>query len=122
ALEFAQASEAWVKKHLSKPFFQIWQELNGAYVFELALGEHETYYTIQKVKTFTPASRDRAFVFAQLAKNIENACIKARKYKLAAQRVVIFLRTQQFRDVGLEIDLSGPTQFPNDILRAVRPV
>jgi hypothetical protein len=45
--------------------------------------------------------------------------VKARKHKLAAQRVVIFLRTQQFRDTGLEIDLSGPTQFPNNILRAV---
>jgi DNA polymerase-4/DNA polymerase V len=119
ALEFAQREEPWVKKHLSKPFFQIWQELNGHYVFELALGEHETYYTIQKVKTFTPASSDRAFVFAQLAKNIENACIKARKYKLAAQRVVILLRTQQFRDFGLEVELTRPTQFPNDILRAV---
>ena len=71
------------------------------------------------MKTFTPALSDRAFVFAQLAKNIENACIKARKYKLATERVVIFLRTQQFRDTVLEIDLSGPTQFPNDILRAV---
>src|SRR5262252_10573369 len=121
ALEFAQVSEAWVKKYLSKPFYQIWQELNGHYVFELALGEHETYYTIQKVKTFTPASSDRAFVFAQLSKNIENACIKARKYKLAAQRVVIFLRTQEFRDLGLEVELSGPTQFPNDILHAVTP-
>jgi DNA polymerase-4/DNA polymerase V len=119
ALEFAQRQELWVKKFLSKPFFQIWQELNGQYVFELALGEHETYYTIQKVKTFTPASRDRSFVFAQLAKNIENACIKARKYKLATQRVVIFLRTQEFQDFGLEVDLSGATQFPNDILRAV---
>src|SRR5438552_19196359 len=114
--------EAWVKKYLSKPFYQIWQELNGHSVFELVTGEHETYYTIQKVKTFTPASSDRAFVFAQLAKNIENACIKARKYKLATERVVIFLRTQQFRDLGLEIDLSGPTQFPNDILRAVTHV
>jgi DNA polymerase IV len=121
ALAFAQREEPWVKKHLSKPFFQIWQELNGQYVFELAVGEHETYYTIQKVKTFTPASNDHAFVFAQLAKNIENACIKARKYKLATQRVVIFLRTQQFRDFGLEIDLSGPTQFPNDIVKAVTP-
>jgi DNA polymerase IV len=121
ALEFALRPEAWVKKYFSKPFYQIWQELHGQYVFELATGEHETYYTIQKVKTFTPASSDRAFVLAQLAKNIENACIKARKYKLATQRAVIFLRTQQFRDVGLEIDLSGPTQFPNDILRAVRP-
>ena len=52
---------------------------------------------------------------------ITPACIKARKYKLATQRVVIFLRTQQFRDFGLEIDLTGPTQFPNDILRAVTP-
>jgi DNA polymerase IV len=121
ALEFAQRPEAWVKRSLSKPFFQIWQELNGHYVFELALGEHETYYTIQKVKTFTPASSDRAFVFAQLSKNIENACMKIRKYKLATQRVVIFLRTQEFRDRGLEIDLSGPTQFPNDILHAVTP-
>ena len=73
------------------------------------------------MKAFTPASSDRAFVFAQLAKNIENACIKTRKYKLAAQRVVIFLRTQQFRDFGFEIDLSGPTPFPNDIVKAVAP-
>jgi nucleotidyltransferase/DNA polymerase involved in DNA repair len=121
ALEFALRPEAWVKKYFSKPFVQIWQELNGHYVFELATGEHDTYYTIHKVKTFTPASSDRAFVFAQLAKNMENACIKARKYKLATQRVVIFLRTQEFRDFGLEVDLSGPTQFPNDILRAVTP-
>jgi DNA polymerase-4/DNA polymerase V len=121
ALEFTQRPEAWMKKHLSKPFYQIWQELNGQYVFELALGEYDTYYTIQKVKTFTPASRDRAFVFAQLAKNIENACVKIRKYKLATQRVVMFLRTQEFRDFGLEVDLSGPTQFPNDILHAVNP-
>ena len=34
---------------------------------------------------------------------------------------MIFLRTQEVRDFGLEIDLSGPTQFPNDILRAVAP-
>jgi DNA polymerase IV len=121
ALAYARREEPWVKKHLSKPFYQIWQELNGHYVFELVTGEHETYYSIQKVKTFTPASSDRAFVFAQLSKNIENALIKARKYKLAALRVVIFLRTQQFRDFGLEVDLTGPTQFPNDILRAVTP-
>src|SRR5262249_34980456 len=93
-----------------------WERRGG-----VALGGHETYYTIQKFKTFTPASSDRAFVFSQLAKNIEKACIKARKYKLASQRVVIYLRTQEFRDFGLEIDLSGATQFPNDILHAVNP-
>src|SRR5215472_13083696 len=85
ALQFAQRPEAWVKKSFSKPFYQIWQELNGAYVFELVTAEHETYHTIQKVKTFTPPSRDHDFVFAQLAKNIENACVKMRKYKLATE-------------------------------------
>jgi DNA polymerase-4/DNA polymerase V len=121
ALQFAQRPEAWVKKHFSKPFYHIWQELNGAYIFELVTGEHETYHTIQKVKTFTPPSGNRDFVFAQLAKNIENACIKLRKYQLATERVLIFLRSQDFHDTGLEMDLSGPTSFPNDILRVVSP-
>ena len=119
ALQFAQRPEAWVKKHFSKPFYEICQELNGASVLELATGEQEPSYSIQKVKTFTPPSQDKAFVFAQLAKNIENACLKARKYKLATRCVVIFLRTQEFRDLGHEVELSGPTHFPNDILRAV---
>ena len=121
ALQFAKRPEAWVQKYFSKTFYEIWQELNGQCVFEIVTGEHDTYYSIQKVKTFTPPSADKAFVFAQLAKNIENARIKIRKYKLAAQRVVIFLRTQQFQDLGLEVDLSGPTQFPSDIIRAVTP-
>src|SRR5215813_8198492 len=121
ALQFAQRPETWVKKHFSKPFYQIWQELNGAYVFALVTGEHETYHTIQKVKTYTPASSHRDFLFAQLAKNIENACIKLRKYQLATECVLIFLRSQDFHDTGLEMDLSGPTSFPNDILRVVSP-
>ena len=121
ALDFARKPEAWVKQHFSKPFYQIWQELNGSYVFALVTGEHETYHTIQKVKTFTPPSSHRDTVFAQLAKNIENACIKLRRYKLATDRVLIFLRTQDFHDKGLEMDLSGPTSFPNDIRRVVSP-
>src|SRR5215467_2811407 len=121
ALQFAQRPETWVKKYCSKPFHQIWQELNGAYIFELVTGEHETYHTIQKVKTFTPPSNHRDTVFAQLAKNIENACIKLRKYRLATERVLVFLRSQDFHDTGRELDLSGPTSFPNDILRVVSP-
>jgi DNA polymerase-4/DNA polymerase V len=119
ALHFARQPEAWVKKHFSKPFYQIWQELNGASIFELVTGEHDTYHIIQRVKTFTPASGNRDIVFAQLAKNIENACIKLRKYKLATERVLIFLQSQDFHDTGLEMDLSRPTSFPNDILRVV---
>ena len=41
ALQFAQQPEAWVKQYFSKPFYQIWQELHGDYIFELVTGEHE---------------------------------------------------------------------------------
>ena len=29
ALQFARRLEVWVKKTLTKPFYEIWQELNG---------------------------------------------------------------------------------------------
>ncbi len=54
-----------------------------------------------------------------LEAQVTEQCIKVRKYKLANQEVVSFLRTQGLRDQGLEVKLSGPTQFPNDILRTV---
>jgi DNA polymerase-4/DNA polymerase V len=89
ALALARRPEAWVTAFLSKPFYEIWQELNGKSVLPLETEEQSTYQSIQKVKTFTPPSCDGVFVFAQLSKNIENACIKARKYRLAAREVFI---------------------------------
>jgi len=74
ALEYARASEQWVRANLTKPFYQIWQELHGQYVMQLDTTQKDSYASIQKMKTFTPASLDPAFLFAQLSKNIENAC------------------------------------------------
>ena len=51
ALQFARQPEAWVKKHFSKPFYHIWQELNGASIFELVTGE--------RMKPTTPSRRSR---------------------------------------------------------------
>src|SRR4030095_6694656 len=97
ALDFARQPEFWVNKWLTKPGYEIWQELNGHSILPLITEEKSTYQTIQKVKTFTTPSSDRNFVFSQLSKNIESACIKARRYRLAAQGAAIFLKTQQFR-------------------------
>ena len=119
ALEFARQNEDWVKAHFYKPHYEIWQELNGRYVLELNTSEKQSYQSIQKVRTFTPPSSNRDFVYSQLAKNIENACIKARRYCLAAKRIVIFLRTQDFHDRGLEIKFSRPTAFPNEIIKVI---
>lgn len=121
ALDFARKDELWVKKWLTKPFYETWQELNGRSVFPVITEEKSTYHSIQKVKTFTPPSQDRTFVFSQLSKNIENACIKARKYKLAAKRAVIMLKTQAFRMQWVEVRLSRITAFPQDIIKAIEP-
>ncbi len=120
ALDFAVRPEEWITGHLSKPFFEIWSELNGRSVLPVNTVEKSSYASIQKFKTFTPPSDNKEFVFAQLSKNIENACIKARRYNLATQNIIIMLRTQDFRDTGLEIKLSARTSIPTDIIAHVR--
>lgn len=120
ALEFARQSEEWIRAHLSKPYYEIWMELNGHSVLSVHTEQKTSYSSIQKFKTFTPPSNDREFVFSQLSKNIENACIKARRYNLATSDVVILLRTQDFRDAGLDIRLSKATNFPTDIIRSIQ--
>jgi DNA polymerase-4/DNA polymerase V len=120
ALEFARKDEAFVAKHLSKPYQEIWHELNGRSVYPVTTETKSSYQSISKAKTFTPASCDETFVFAQLAKNLENACIKARRYHLAAARVVVFLRKQDFTGSGVELKLSRPTAYPVELFELVR--
>ena len=79
-----------------------------------------SYQSISKVRTFTPPSHDATFVFAQLAKNLENACIKARRYRLAANRLIVFLRKQDFSSTGVEIKLTRPTAYPVELFGPLR--
>lgn len=120
AYDFASKDEAWVRAHVSKPYFETWQELNGTVANELNLTGRDTYQSISKTKTFTPPSNDIGFIHAQLSKNIENACIKARRWNLSAPLVFFFLKTQDFRYHGYEVPLPFPTSNPVDILREVR--
>jgi DNA polymerase-4/DNA polymerase V len=116
ALDLARRDEQWVRTTLTKPHIQIWQELRGVAVIPLEVGEKHTYQSISKTKTFTPPSNDRAFLLAQLSKNTENACIKARRYHLDARRVFFLLRTQGYRHAGYELVLSCPTNVPSAIV------
>lgn len=122
ALDFALAPEYWVKQNFSKPFYEIWQELNGQSVYSLQLEAKTDYASIQKTKTFTPPSSEKSFVFSQLSKNIENACIKARRYNLAAKEAYIFLKTQDFNYYGLEIKFERGTSVPIDMIREAESV
>lgn len=120
ALEFAGKEEGVITKHLSKPYREIWNELNGKSVCPVLTESRSSYQTISKTKTFTPPSDDAVFLFAQLSKNLENACIKARRHKLAALRLFLFLRKQDFEDAGVEIKLNHATAYPAEILGPLR--
>ncbi len=119
AQDFAERDEVWVRKMLTKPTIEIWHELNGEVMNELNTEGRHTYQSISKTKTFTPPSTDQKFVYSQLSKNIENACIKARRWNLAAPAAFFFLKTQDFKYHGCEITLPHPTAIPQDILREV---
>jgi len=120
ALEFARKDERFIQKHLSKPYQEIWHELNGRSVYPVTTESKSSYQSISKAKTFTPPSNDKTFIFAQLSKNLENACIKARRYKLAPTRLIIFLRTQEFRNTGIEMKLNRPSAYPSDLFGLLR--
>ncbi|MES2953433.1 MAG: DNA polymerase IV [Patescibacteria group bacterium] len=116
SLELAEKPREWVERHFSKPMVALWRELNGEYVMELNREENSAPKSIQKFKTFTPPSSDFDFVFSQISKNIENACIKARRYGLASPRMQLVLREQNFRMYGIDITFSRKTAYPNEIV------
>ncbi len=118
-LEFATKSEDWVKAKMTKPHYEIWQELRGKVVYELDKKPKHKYQSISKTKTFTPPSSARQMVFSQLSKNIENACIKARRHGLAATKFFFYLKSQDFRYYGLEVKLSRATIIPTEIIDLV---
>jgi DNA polymerase-4/DNA polymerase V len=120
ALDFAKRDIEWVAKYLSKPFQEIHRELNGHFVYPLIIGEKHDYSSISKTKTFTPPSKDKAFVFSQLSKNIENACIKLRRHNLYTKRFAFFLKTQDFHYQGLEFKLLEAVSVPQEIVGAIR--
>jgi len=112
ALAFAQMPEKTVLQKFTKPGVEIWQELRGRSVYPVTTGEKSSYASISKTKTFAPPSSNAEYLFAQLMRNMESACIKARRYSLAPNRIVVFLKKQDFHSVGSEAKLSRPCACP----------
>ncbi len=122
AWEFTQKPIEWVEKKMTKPHQEMWHELNGRSIHAVQEKERDDYKGISKTKTFTPASTNPKYVFAQLSKNIENAFIKCRRHGLAAQRMSLYLKTNDFRYHGMEIRLNRATSFPNETMPLVAEV
>jgi len=122
AWDFINKDFDWVQKKLSKPYQEIWQELKGEVTYEINTEEKNSYSSISKTKTFTPASSEKKFVYAALLKNLENACIKSRRHCLAAKKIMIFVKKQDFSIEGLEAKISRASNNPNDLIPIISPL
>lgn len=120
ALQFIWKPKEWVEAHFTKPHQEIWHELRGTLIYELTTEAKHDYQSISKTKTFSPSSSDHSYVLAQLSKNIENACIKARRHNLAAKEIFFYLKTHEFRYRGLELKLPRATNLPIEIMELVK--
>lgn len=112
ALEFALLSEEFITSHLSKPYYEIWQELRGIKIFELQFNKKETYKSISKTETFTPPTNDKELLWSRLMSHVEDAFKKARIYSYTVGKVDIFLKTQKFAYKTATYKLLTKTAFP----------
>jgi DNA polymerase-4/DNA polymerase V len=115
ALEFARLPEDTVRKRFTKPGGEIWRELRGESVYPVIPEEKSTYASISKMKTFAPPTGDREYLFAHLLRNLESACIKARRYNLAPRKIVPILKRNNFDTVGVEAKLTRPSSYPLEL-------
>ncbi len=69
---------------------------------------------------FKPPSADPSFIFAELSKNIENACIKARHHGLMAGEFSFYLKTQTFRYFGHSVKMIRPSNLTHELVSLAR--
>jgi nucleotidyltransferase/DNA polymerase involved in DNA repair len=120
ALAFARLPEKTVRQKFTKPGVEIWRELCGESVYPVTTEEKSSYASISKTKTFAPPSSDADYLFAQLMRNMESACIKARRYELAPKKIVVFLKKQNFETADSEAALTRPCACPLEFSDVVR--
>lgn len=120
AQEFVDKSESWVKENLSKPYQIIWYELRGICLMKIKSLPKSVYHSIQKTRTFYPATSDKNFLLSQISKHIEDACRKARHYNLAPKKISFFLKTQNFKYKSFEAILPIAGNAPEPIISVVK--
>jgi DNA polymerase-4/DNA polymerase V len=115
ALEFASLPEKTVKERFTKPGVEVWRELRGESVYPVMPEEKSTYASISKMKTFSPPTTDREYLYAHLLRNLESACIKARRYVLAPRKIIPLLKKNNFDTAGTEVKLTRPSVYPLEL-------
>jgi len=113
ALEFANKPESFfLNGRLAKPYREIWHELRGQKIYTLNTSEKESYKSISRTETFSPATNDRRILLSKTILHIEDAFEKARSLRYVVGKLHIFLKTQRFSYHTTEVILYQKTNLP----------
>lgn len=120
AYDFYNLPEAWIAKSFPKPFLTIHRELHGQPILKIDSTPKDSYDSISKTRTFYPHTSDRDTLFSYLARNLDRALEKCRRYHLSAPKLGIFLKTHapdaHFNYYSQQIRLARPTNLPQEVM------
>lgn len=120
ALDFTSRDLSWVENKLSKPYKVIWYELQGVHIMKIDPEPKALFSSIQKTRSFHPATSDKVFLLSELSKHVEDACRKMRHYKLYTSKFSFFLKTKDFKFYICKVTLPEPTNTPEVIIENIR--
>lgn len=120
ALDFVERPQKFAQAVLGKIGFEMWAELRGEYINKVNTLPERPQGSISKTKTFTPPSSSKDFVWAQALRNLESACIKARRHGLAAKNVSLLLKSQSFETFSDDTEMDFPSSAPSEIQRYLK--
>jgi DNA polymerase-4/DNA polymerase V len=120
AFEFANKPETFIKRNFSKPFFEIWRELNGEMVFTVNPDAKREYKSITRSQTVTPPTNNKDILWARLLSHVEDCFLKARNYNYAVKKLTLYLKSQDFHHHAIEIKLLESSVFPITIRKELQ--
>jgi DNA polymerase-4/DNA polymerase V len=119
AQDFAGKSLGWITNNFSKPYEVIWKELNSILVLEIDTSTKTSFSSIQKTQTFHPDTNDKTFLLSQLSKHAEDACRKARYYKLVPKKISFFLKDKNLKYYTCLASIPNPSNTPENIIALI---
>ncbi len=118
AQKFVELPERWVLDNLPKSLCEIYFELNGISVYEVADRVTEEK-SVQRTRSFSPSTNDQAVLLAELSAHVEDACVQTRMHGLLAREISFFLKTKDFVYHSFNFVLPQPTNIPSDIMKYI---
>lgn len=120
AYSFCKQEEFWVCKNFTKPFQEIWYELQGVSVRTVNTDTVSVRSSLTRSKTFFPHSNERDFIYAQLMRNLDAAFSSSRRYALTTRSITISLRHHDMVSDSIEVSLTQYVDTPLSCMKDVR--